>query len=246
MHDLLECLKKLDAEQIIYCLSLKLSAGEVAKRRPENLLAFIENSDKSPGNKWYWYQAIQHPEKLRDQLVSLLERVFELYQPIYEQFEQEVLAFEQEFSLSDVMDDEEQNAKLLEKDTQVFVLSPMFIDSFLEKVPDFTSYSLVLSTRSSQLSKAESELNDETLALTLKTLGDETRYKVLIELIQPHAKNKDIAKKLGLTRASISFHTQKLLNSGLLELVVDDDSVKYTVNKELIQKIIEKFKQDLT
>jgi len=73
----------------------------------------------------------------------------------------------------------------------------MFIDSFLEKVPDFTSYSLVLSTRSSQLSKAESELNDETLALTLKTLGDETRYKVLIELIQPHAKNKDIAKKLG-------------------------------------------------
>ena len=175
----------------------------------------------------------------------MLERVFELYQPIYEQFEQEVLAFEQEFSLSDVMDDEEQNAKLLEKDTQVFVLSPMFIDSFLEKVPDFTSYSLILSTRSSQLSKAESELNDETLALTLKTLGDETRYKVLIELIQPHAKNKDIAKKLGLTRASISFHTQKLLNSGLLELVVDDDSVKYTVNKELIQKIIEKFKQDL-
>ena len=176
----------------------------------------------------------------------MLERVFELYQPIYEQFEKEVLAFEQEFSLSDVMNDDEQNAKLLEKDTQVFVLSPMFIDSFLEKIPDFTSYSLVLSTRSSQLSKAESELNDETLALTLKTLGDETRYKVLIELIQPHAKNKDIAKKLGLTRASISFHTQKLLNSGLLELVMDDDSVKYTVNKELIRKIIEKFKQDLT
>ena len=95
-HDLLECLKKLDAEQIIYCLSLKLSAGEVTKERPEDLLAFIENSDKSPENKWYWYQAIQHPEKLRDQLVSLLERVFELYQPIYEQFEQEVLAFEQD------------------------------------------------------------------------------------------------------------------------------------------------------
>ena len=245
-HDLLECLKKLDAEQIIYCLSLKLSKGEVIKGHPEDLLAFIEHSDKSPENKWYWYQAIQHPEKLRDQLVSLLERVFELYQSIYEQFEQEVRAFEQEFSLSDVMNDDEQNAKLLEKDTQVFVLSPMFIDSFLEKVPDFTSYSLVLSTRSSQLSKAESELDDETLALTLKTLGDETRYKVLIELIQPHAKNKDIAKKLGLTRASISFHTQKLLNSGLLEPVVDDDSVKYTVNKELIQKIIEKFKQDLT
>ena len=32
----------------------------------------------------------------------------------------------------------------------------------------------------------------------------------------------------------------------VLELVVDDDSVKYTVNKELIRKIIEKFKQDLT
>jgi len=88
--------------------------------------------------------------------------------------------------------------------------------------------------------------NDETLAQTLKTLGDETRYKVLIELIQPHAKNKDIAKKLGLTRASISFHTQKLLNSGLLELVVDDDSVKYTVNKELIQKVKGELQTELT
>lgn len=78
-HALLECLKKLDAEQIIYCLSLKLSKGDVIKGHPEDLLAFIENSDKSPENKWYWYQAIQHPEKLRDQLVSLLERVFELY-----------------------------------------------------------------------------------------------------------------------------------------------------------------------
>ena len=44
------------------------------------------------------------------------------------------------------MDDEEQNAKLLEKDTQVFVLSPMFV-SLSRRVPDFTSYSLVLSTK---------------------------------------------------------------------------------------------------
>ena len=31
LHDLLECLKKLDAEQIIYCLSLKLSKGELPR-----------------------------------------------------------------------------------------------------------------------------------------------------------------------------------------------------------------------
>ena len=43
-HDLLECLKKLDTEQIIYCLSLKLSKGEVIKGHPEDLLAFIETS----------------------------------------------------------------------------------------------------------------------------------------------------------------------------------------------------------
>ncbi len=74
----------------------------------------------------------------------------------------------------------------------------MFIDSpFLEKVPDFTSYSLVLSDEFPVITSGP-ELNDETLALTLKTLGDETCYKVLIELIQPHAKNKDIAKNWGL------------------------------------------------
>ncbi len=240
---MLECLKKLDAEQIIYCLSLKLSKGEVAKERPENLLAFIENSDKSPENKWYWYQAIQHPEQLRDQLVSLLERVFELYQPIYEQFEQEVLAFEREFSLSDVMDDEEQNAKLFERTHKHLFCHPCLLTLFSKRF--LISLPLVLSTRSSQLSKAESELNDETLAQTLKTLGDETRYKVLIELIQPHAKNKDIAKNWGLQSLYLIPYAEAP-KFWLAELVVDDDSVKYTVNKELIQKIIEKFKQDLT
>lgn len=245
LEELLECLRALDTDQILYCLELKLSVGKVANRSQEDLLAFLEASDKSPENKWYWYQAIQHPEQLRNRLASLLEEVFKLYQPIYDQFEQEVLVFEKDFSLSDMFDDEALKAKLLANETYVFVLSPIFIDFFFEKIPDFSSYFLVVSTRSSQLSQTGSELDDEMFALTLKTLGDETRYKVLIELIQPHAKNKDIAKKLGLTRASISFHTQKLLNSGLLELVMDDGSVKYTVNKKLIQKIIEKFKQDL-
>ncbi|KXT85342.1 hypothetical protein STRDD11_00401 [Streptococcus sp. DD11] len=242
LRALLAGLKALEAEDIMHCLALKLSAS----KQPKDLLALLEDSDKLPENKWYWYQAIQHPEKLRDQLVSLLEQVFALYQPVYERFEQEVLAFEEDFKAADLLADEALRAKLLEQETQVFVLSPLFIDSFFEKIPSFKSYSFLVSTRSAQLAKAEPELDDERFASILKTLGDETRYKVLLELIQPHAKNKDIAQKLGLTRASISFHTQKLLNSGLLELAVGEDAVKYTVNKELIQKIIEKFKQDLT
>ncbi len=66
-------------------------------------------------------------------VVLLLERVFETpisYLP--GSLSRKFLAFEQKFSLS-VMDDEEQNDKLLEKDTQVFVLSPMFIDSFTKR-----------------------------------------------------------------------------------------------------------------
>ena len=51
LEELLECLKALDTDQILYCLELKLSVGKVANRSQEDLLAFLEASDKSPENK---------------------------------------------------------------------------------------------------------------------------------------------------------------------------------------------------
>ena len=248
MKQLLADLKQLNADQLRYCLALKLYANtEEFSDKAEELLLFLEKSDKSPADKWYWYQAIQHPEKLRDQLLVLLEKAAAIYQPIYDRLEPEVLEFEEHFTLDQIAETENLQEILLEKEAQLFVLSPFFIEHFVEKIDSFVTipYSVVISTRTEKLLVAGQTMNEELLAATLKTLGDETRYQVLVELVKPHAKNKEIAKKLGITTPSVSFHTQKLLNSGLLEIDAHRSSFKYVINQNLIQQIIAKLKDDL-
>lgn len=248
MDQFLTDLGRLTAQELEYCLALKLFANaEEFSDQAEEMLLFLEKSDKSPADKWFWYQAIQYPEKLRDQLVFLLREVSALYQPIYDQLEPEVLEFEKNFTLARLQNLENFNEVLLETEVSLFVLSPLFREYFVEKINHFKSvpYAMVISTRAEGLLAASQTMNEELLVETLKTLGDETRYRILVELVKPHAKNKEIAKKLGITTPSVSFHTQKLLNSGLLEVDIHRTSFKYMVNQNLLQQMIKKITDDL-
>ncbi|HGA1510737.1 TPA: ArsR family transcriptional regulator, partial [Streptococcus suis] len=60
----------------------------------------------------------------------------------------------------------------------------------------------------------------------------------------PHAKSKDIAERLAITGAAVSFHTQKLINGDLLLFNTKNSDVKYSVNRELLQEVIAKLTED--
>ena len=129
---------------------------------------------------------------------------------------------------------------------QFFVLSPWnyWFAYYGNDQFDHMKVALLASCRIDQMMLSNDELDLDDLTTALKVISDSTRYQVLVELTKPYAKSKDIAERLAITGAAVSFHTQKLINSDLLLFNAKDKNVKYSVNRDLLQQVINKLKED--
>lgn len=80
---------------------------------------------------------------------------------------------------------------------------------------------------------------------TFKNLGDKTRYEVLRCIASDMQSTKEIAAKLGVSSATISYHLSNLTTSKLLKLVREDGKYISHVNAEWIEACFESLKKDL-
>lgn len=216
-----------------------------------SLFDLLERSTKSPQQKWYWSLAIRNPLETVRRLVALSQKIAAIYTPYYESARQEREEFVEQFDLERLCKESSQlqvtnfqDFGLQEMDLVVF--SPWFVLFalfFSEKWPKIGP-TLIVSTGIDRLMSLKSNLDLDDLVTALKVISDTTRYQVLVELIKPHAKSKDIADKLGITGAAVSFHTQKLLNSDLLVFNSQQKDTKYVLNRSLFSQMIDKLKSD--
>ena len=80
---------------------------------------------------------------------------------------------------------------------------------------------------------------------TFKNLGDKTRYEVLRCVAQGMQSTKDIASKLGVSSATISYHLSNLTTSKLINLVREDGKYISQINHAWIDECFESLKNDL-
>ena len=243
---------KLSQEEVEGAMRTMLaSESDGHREKTLSLMELLEKTDKKPADKWYWSLAIRNPLETVQQSVHLLDKMLPIYQPYFEQARSEREKFAEEFDIEKLYRDSKQlsmtGLDVLGVETaQFFVLSPwnyLFAyygnDQF-----DHMKVALLASCRIDQMMLSNDELDLDDLTTALKVISDSTRYQVLVELTKPHAKSKDIAERLAITGAAVSFHTQKLINSDLLLFNAKDKNVKYSVNRDLLQQVINKLKED--
>ena len=243
---------KLSQEEVEGAMRTMLaSENEDHHEKGLSLMELLEKTDKKPADKWYWSLAIRNPLETVQQSVHLLDKMLPIYQPYFEQARSEREKFAEEFDIEKLYRDSKQlsmtGLDVLGVETaQFFVLSPwnyLFAyygnDQF-----DHMKVALLASCRIDQMMLSNDELDLDDLTTALKVISDSTRYQVLVELTKPYAKSKDIAERLAITGAAVSFHTQKLINSDLLLFNAKDKNVKYSVNRDLLQQVINKLKED--
>ena len=243
---------KLSQEEVEGAMRTMLaSESDGHREKTLSLMELLEKTDKKPADKWYWSLAIRNPLETVQQSVHLLDKMLPIYQPYFEQARSEREKFAEEFDIEKLYRDSKQlsmtGLDVLGVETaQFFVLSPwnyLFAyygnDQF-----DHMKVALLASCRIDQMMLSNDELDLDDLTTALKVISDSTRYQVLVELTKPHAKSKDIAERLAITGAAVSFHTQKLINSDLLLFNAKDKNVKYSVNRGLLQQVINKLKED--
>ncbi len=146
-----------------------------------------------------------------------------IYQPYFEQARVEREAFARDFDIEQLYRESKQLAmtsldSLGVETAQFFVLSPWnyWFAYYGNEQFDYMKVALLASCRIDQIMLSNDELDLDDLTTALKVISDSTRYQVLVELTKPHAKSKDIAERMAITGAAVSFHTQKLINGDLL------------------------------
>ena len=243
---------KLSQEEVEGAMRTMLaSESDGHREKTLSLMELLEKTDKKPADKWYWSLAIRNPLETVQQSVHLLDKMLPIYQPYFEQARSEREKFAEEFDIEKLYRDSKQlsmtGLDVLGVETaQFFVLSPWnyWFAYYGNDQFDHMKVALLASCRIDQMMLSNDELDLDDLTTALKVISDSTRYQVLVELTKPYAKSKDIAERLAITGAAVSFHTQKLINSDLLLFNAKDKNVKYSVNRDLLQQVINKLKED--
>ncbi|MFM0854437.1 ArsR family transcriptional regulator [Streptococcus suis] len=243
---------KLSQEEVEDAMRTMLaSENDGHREKTLSLMELLEKTDKKPADKWYWSLAIRNPLETVQRSVHLLDKMLPIYQPYFEQARVEREAFARDFDIEQLYRESKQLAmtsldSLGVETAHFFVLSPWnyWFAYYGNEQFDYMKVALLASCRIDQIMLSNDELDLDDLTTALKVISDSTRYQVLVELTKPHAKSKDIAERLAITGAAVSFHTQKLINGDLLLFNAKDKNVKYSVNRDLLQQVIDKLKED--
>ncbi|HFI0344753.1 TPA: ArsR/SmtB family transcription factor [Streptococcus suis] len=243
---------KLSQEEIKDAMRTMLaSENDGHREKTLSLMELLEKTDKKPADKWYWSLAIRNPLETVERSVHLLNKLLPIYQPYFEGARAEREEFARDFDIEKLYRESKQLA-MTSLDTlgveiaQFFVLSPWnyWFAYYGNEQFDYMKVALLASCRIDQMMLSNEELDLDDLTRALKVISDSTRYQVLVELTKPHAKSKDIAERLNITGAAVSFHTQKLINGDLLLFNTKNSDVKYSVNRDLLLQVIDKLKED--
>lgn len=239
--------EEMSAESIIESL---LEAMEVAEDRRGLLISqLLEESDRfSAQEKWYCYTIAQHPKEMVSKLAVVLKKVKAIYDPYYKKYSQELANFSAQLDLN-ALRISEHESNFLDyvdqlDDVHVMVVSKLIGSFALITEENEAKGLLVVSTSTPHYLSNVEQFNEERFSEIVKCLSDTNRYKVLVELVKSHMKNKDIAEKIGITTAGVSFHTQKLINQRLLTFNEEDKNIKYNINKTLLRQVVDKLTKD--
>ena len=96
--------------------------------------------------------------------------------------------------------------------------------------------------------KKMKEINDNKInerVQVFKNLGDRTRYEVLKLIASGETSTKEIANRLGVTSATVSYHINNFLTSKVIKLDKSNTRFGYVVDYDLLNEIIEGLKEDL-
>ena len=93
--------------------------------------------------------------------------------------------------------------------------------------------------------KRSREKRSEERKQFFKVLSEEKRVDIIKSLAVKPAIGSDLAKQIGLTSATASYHLTMLLGIGLVEYERIGQKLHYILNKEMLKDLFDKAYQDL-
>jgi len=221
-------------------------------------LSFINDLKIDSSNKWNLLMMIQSPKGYLNDYIKLLKNVEPYFNQLYQQYEDKVEEVGETISnqLSGKTNEHFKkitynliNYEFNGNDLCEFYVSAIFQYTlrFIENEDDVCR--IVWGLESEASFKAVHEINENKLiqrVKVFKALGDQTRYGTLKLIASGISSIKEIATKMDVSSATISYHINEFLTTGIIILNKRKSKKSiYEVDYDKLNEVINDFKEDL-
>lgn len=195
---------------------------------------------------------LHYPAEAKLRLVNLLKHYVKVFEPFVAELES--LDHEEvERSRSACLDDVDEfvtnylkiNAKIIAPAKQLILIPNAFSEILTYLIqPTKGKYVLVYGAFISK--KRMREKRSEEIKQFLKVLSEEKRIQIIKILASKPALGSDLAKQVGLTSATASYHMTMMLGIGLIDYERVGQRLHYVLKKDVLKELLDKAYQELT
>lgn len=219
-------------------------------------LQYINELKIDSSNKWNLLMMIQNPQDYLKGFINLLEKVQSIFYNYYEKHEEEVIEFGKDLEKR-LSKDTEKTFKEITHDAISYDFNGsdvcyLYVSSVYPYSLRFVTSNqcrIVWGMRMEESFKKLYEIREDKLSERVKifkALGDKTRYETLKLLASGVSSIKDIAQTLDVSSATISYHVNEFLTSGILNLKLEKSKKSgYKVDYSKLRQVIDAFIADL-
>ncbi|MFP4177361.1 MAG: ArsR/SmtB family transcription factor [Acholeplasmataceae bacterium] len=249
-HELLRAILKEEQED-------EIADEAVEKALEQNEMEFVHGLDADPSFKWSLLVILEDPKRHLDRFVDLLLEIYPVFREIYDSYVDDVLSIGKR--LEDALNSNPEeairrltmgridHAIIKGREARLYVSA---IFAYMLRVRDVGNVPIFIWGRRMEAAfERISRLNEDRIdhrVKLFKALGDRTRYEVLRSISRGASSLKDIAHSLGVSSATISYHTNEFIKAGAIRLDKGQRKLGYRIDYDLLESVIEEFKKDLS
>lgn len=221
-----------------------------------NPISFIQRLEIDLAYKWQLLVMIEDPKPFLEGFIVFINSIEPLFSKVYETVKSDV--FEVGYKLEKHL--RKDGIQAIESLSQGRIKSSVVDHEQLNLfVSGIFKYMVTINPKPNELNLIWG-LNMEKAFLTLKeqaenlltdrvqvfkNLGDKTRYEVVKLISKGITSIKEIATQVGVSSATISYHLNELLNSGIVTLENQNKKFSYVIDYPYLEKMIQSLKDDL-
>ena len=211
-----------------------------------------ECRDLSSEDRGKALEFLRYPAEAKLRLVNLLEQYVKVFAPYVAELD-ELDLVEVEKSRSACLENVEAfvanylkiNVKILAPAKQLILIPNAFSEILTYIIqPAKGQFVLVYGTFISK--KRMREKRSEEIKQFLKVLSEEKRIEIIKILATKPALGSDLARQIGLTGATASYHITMLLGIGLIDYERVGQRLHYVLKKDVLKDLLDKAYQELT
>lgn len=259
LNEYLDHLRKIDSKDLETRIIRNLAKDDLSEdtiksitSNKETIIDYIKELDIASSLKWEFFSMINYKESYIEEFIKFIEDYISLYKPIEKERTKLIKKFtdylEQNITKSgiDFIEGITKNIVKLGNFEKIYI-TPVYIEDLTIHIKDKENicYIFLGVNFENAIKKLIGNDNLENSLNIFKNLSDKTRFQIIKLLLKKEYYGLEIARALNITTATVSYHMDFLLLTGIVHCEKKDHRAYYFLNKDTLRNTIQFLQNEL-